>query len=43
MLDISRRQRETLKQQEERERRSLAEFILRVGVALEVEAEPMAG
>ena len=41
--DTSRQQWKTLQQQEERERRALAESILQVGATREVEAEPAAG
>ena len=34
---------ETLQRQEERDRRALAESILQVGVATQVEAEPVVG
>ena len=42
-LDTSRKQwKKTLRQQEERERRALAEFIMQVGATLEVEAVSVA-
>ena len=43
VLDTSRKQRGTQQQQEERDGRALAESILHVGVASEVEAAPVAG
>ena len=43
VLDTNRKQWKTLQQQEERERRALAESIVQVGATREVEAEPAGG
>ena len=43
VLDTSRKQWKTVQQQEEHERRALAESVLQVGAVLKVEAVPVAG